>query len=129
MGWVVEALHGLETGVASAFSATGGGPSTNVFQVIDKSISDGFQVGADMLSKMGKRHWYEMPMMFFDLLNALIIYVSTLLIAVPAGAMIVVAKAMLSIIFPTCVGVFLLRHITPVKLFFTFFFDFFYATF
>lgn len=97
MGWVVEALRGLETGVASAFSATGGGPSTNVFQVVDKSISDGFQVGADMLSKMGKRQWYEMPMMFFDLLNALIIYVATLLIAVPAGAMIVVAKAMLSI--------------------------------
>lgn len=97
MSWVVEALRGLETGVTAAFSATGSESSTNVFQVIDKAISDGFQVGADMLSKMGKRDWYELPMMVFDMLNALIIYIATLLIAVPAGAMIVVAKAMLSI--------------------------------
>lgn len=97
MGWVVEALRGLETGVASAFSATSGGPSTSVFQVVDKAVSDGFQVGADMLSKMGKRSWYEFGIMIFDLINALIIYTATLLIAVPAGAMIVVAKAMLSI--------------------------------
>lgn len=97
MTWVVEALYGLETGVASAFAATSGGPSVNVFQVIDKAMSDGFQVGADMLSKMGKRSWHEFGMMLFDLINALIIYVATMLIVVPAGAMIIVAKAMLSI--------------------------------
>lgn len=98
MSWVVEALHGLETGVAAAFSASGDATaSTSVFQVIDKAMSDGWQVGADMLSKMGRRQWYEMPMMFWDLINALIIYTATFLIAVPAGAMIVVAKAMLSI--------------------------------
>lgn len=97
MTWVVEALYGLETGVASAFAATSGGPSINVFEVVDKAMSDGFQVGADMISKMGKRSWHEFGMMLFDLINALIIYCATMLIAVPAGAMIIVAKAMLSI--------------------------------
>jgi type IV secretion system protein VirB6 len=50
-----------------------------------------------MLSKMGKRKLYEIPLMVWDFLNAMIIYIATILIAVPAGAMIVVAKAMLSI--------------------------------
>jgi len=97
MEWVVAALRGLETGITSAFAATTGGPSDNVFQVIDRAISDGFGIGQGMLSKMGKREWYEFPLVIWDLINALLIFIATLLIAVPAGAMIVVSKAMLSI--------------------------------
>ncbi|GHS73921.1 TPA: type IV secretion system protein [Klebsiella pneumoniae] len=98
MGWVVEALRGLETGMADAFSATGSATAaTSVYQVLDKAVTDGFQIGADMMSKMGKRSWYEAGMMFWDLLNALIIYVATLLIALPAGAMVIAAKVLLSI--------------------------------
>ncbi|WP_338512801.1 type IV secretion system protein [Pseudomonas trivialis] len=98
MSWVVESLRGLETGVTAAFTATSD-PSTSdsVFQVIDKAMSDGWQIGADMLSKMGQRHSYEIGMIMWDGLNALIVYAATLLIAVPAGAMIIVAKGMLSI--------------------------------
>lgn len=98
LGWVVEALRGLETGVADAFSTTGSATAaTSVYQVLDQAVTDGFKIGADMLSKMGKRSWYEAGMMFWDLLNALVIYVATLLIAIPAGAMVIVAKVMLSI--------------------------------
>ena len=98
MSWVVEAMRGLETGVASAFSATGDSTaSTSVFQVVDKAMSDGWAIGADMISRMGARQWNEIGMMFFDLLNAVIVYAATLIIAVPAGAMIIVAKGMLSI--------------------------------
>ncbi|EPN2249839.1 type IV secretion system protein [Vibrio cholerae] len=98
MGWVVEALRGLETGVADAFSATGSTTAaTSVYQVLDQAVTDGFKIGADMLSKMGKRSWYEAGMMFWDLLNALIIYGATLLIAIPAGAMVIVSKVMLTI--------------------------------
>ncbi|HAV1900468.1 TPA: type IV secretion system protein [Enterobacter hormaechei subsp. steigerwaltii] len=98
MGWVVETIRGLETGMADAFSATGNATAaTSVYQVLDKAVTDGFDIGADMLSKMGKRSWYEGGMMFWDLLNAIIIYAATILIALPAGAMIVVAKVLLSI--------------------------------
>jgi len=93
MGWVVEALRGLETGVADAFSASGSStPATSVYQVLDKAVTDGFQIGGDMLDKMGKRRWYEIGMVFWDLLNAIIIYAATLIIAIPAGAMVIVSK-------------------------------------
>jgi len=98
MGWVVEALRGLETGVADAFSASGSStPATSVYQVLDKAVTDGFQIGGDMLDKMGKRRWYEIGMVFWDLLNAIIIYAATLIIAIPAGAMVIVAKIMLTV--------------------------------
>ncbi|MFP3758061.1 type IV secretion system protein, partial [Cupriavidus sp. SIMBA_020] len=45
----------------------------------------------------GKRRWYEIGMVFWDLLNALIIYAATLIIAIPAGAMVIVAKIMLTL--------------------------------
>lgn len=98
MGWVVDALRGLETGMAAAFSPSNSATEpTSVFQVVDNAMSDGFSIGADMMEKMGKREFYEIGMMFWDLLNALLIYLATLVIAVPAGAMIIVSKAMLSI--------------------------------
>ncbi|ECT4311274.1 type IV secretion system protein [Escherichia coli] len=98
LSWVVEAIRGLEVAIADAFSTTGSATAaTSVYQVLDKSITNGFDIGADMLSKMGKRSFYEMPMMFWDLLNALIIYGATLLIAIPAGAMVIVSKVMLSL--------------------------------
>jgi len=91
--WVVEALRGLEAGLADAFSASGSGvAATSVYQVMDKVVSDGFQIGGDMLDKMGKRSWYEIGMVVWDLLNAIIIYIATLLIAIPAGAMVITSK-------------------------------------
>ncbi|VFR54253.1 Inner membrane protein of type IV secretion of T-DNA complex, VirB6 [plant metagenome] len=50
-----------------------------------------------MLDKMAKRRWYEIGMVFCDLLNSLFIYAATLIIAIPAGAMVVVAKIMLTL--------------------------------
>lgn len=98
MSWVVDTLRGLETGMASAFSPSNSATEpTSVFQVVDNAMSDGFSIGADMMEKMGKREWYEIGMMMWDLLNALLIYAATLVIAVPAGAMIIVSKAMTSI--------------------------------
>jgi len=65
MAWIVESLHGLETGVASAFSATGDTTaSTSVFQVVDKAMSDGWAIGADILARMGTRAWREVGMIF-----------------------------------------------------------------
>jgi len=88
----------LETGVADAFSASGSSTSANsVYQVLDKAVSDGFKIGGDMLDKMGQRRWYEIGMVFWDLLNSVIIYAATLIIAIPAVAMVIVAKIMLTL--------------------------------
>lgn len=46
---------------------------------------------------MGKRSWYEIGMVVWDLLNAIIIYIATLLIAIPAGAMVITSKIMLTV--------------------------------
>lgn len=98
LGWVVEALRGLEAGVADAFSALGDAtPATSVYQVLDKAVTDGFQIGMDMLDKMGRRRWYEIGMVPYDLLNALIIFAATLIIAIPAAAMVIVSKIMLTV--------------------------------
>ena len=84
--------------MADAFSASGSStPATSVYQVLDKAVTDGFQIGGDMLDKMGKRRWYEIGMVFWDLLNAIIIYAATLIIAIPAGAMVIVSKIMLTV--------------------------------
>lgn len=98
ISWVVEALRGLEAAVADAFSVSGNTtPATSVYQVLDKAVTDGFKIGGNMLDKMGKREWYEIGMVFWDLLNAVIIYGATLIVAIPAGSMVIVSKIMLTV--------------------------------
>lgn len=85
-------------GLLDAFSASRSGvAATSVYQVMDKVVSDGFQIGGDILDKMGKRSWYEIGVVFWDLLNAIIIYIATLLIAIPTGAKVITSKVMLTV--------------------------------
>ncbi|WP_222129947.1 hypothetical protein [Bordetella genomosp. 13] len=65
LSWGVEALRGLETGVAGPLSASGSDTSAiSIYQVLDKAVSDGVQIGGDMLDKMVKRRWYDIGMVF-----------------------------------------------------------------
>lgn len=95
--WVVEAIRGLEAGLTAAFSGSDGMSPTSVYQVVDESIGKGWSVSADLWEKAGNRGWREMGMAMGEYINAIIIAVATLIIAIPAGAMIVVAKTVLSI--------------------------------
>ncbi len=80
--------------VADAFSASGSSTSaTSVYRVLDKAVSDGIQIGVDMLDKMGKRRWYEIGMLFWDVLNSLIIYAATLVITLAKGCCVVTGTA------------------------------------
>lgn len=95
--WVVEAIRGLEAGLTAAFSGEGGVAPTSVYAVVDDSIGKGWSVAADLWEKAGNRGWRETGMAIGEYINAIIVATATMIIAVPAGAMIVVAKTILSI--------------------------------
>ena len=97
LGWVVEAIHGLEVGLADAFSPNGkGATATSVYQVIDRAMTDGFKIASDLLARAGRRGVTEIGMMCYDLLMAGTMLVATFLITLPAGAMIITAKVLMS---------------------------------
>ncbi len=95
--WIVESIRGLETGLTAAFSGANGINTTSVYQVVDDSIGKGWGVSADLWEKAGNRGWTEIGMAIGEYINAIIIALATIIIAIPAGAMIVVAKTVLSI--------------------------------
>ncbi|WP_045758394.1 type IV secretion system protein [Xanthomonas albilineans] len=96
--WVVGSIQSLETGFTSAFAGTGAGSSpASVYSVVDAALGKGWGIAADLWEKAGNRGITEMGTMFGEYINATIIAVATGLIGVPAGGMIVVAKAALTI--------------------------------
>nr|WP_244667729.1 type IV secretion system protein [Xanthomonas sp. D-99] len=96
--WVVGSIQSLETGFTSAFAGTGAGASpASVYSVVDAALGKGWGIAADLWEKAGNRGITEMGTMFGEYINAAIIAVATGLIGVPAGGMIVVAKAALTI--------------------------------
>lgn len=96
--WVVGSIQSLETGFTSAFAGAGAGASpTSVYSVVDAALGKGWGIAADLWEKAGNRGWREMGMAMGEYINAAIIAVATGMIGVPAGGMIVVAKAALII--------------------------------
>lgn len=94
---VVSAIHGLESGLADIMSSPSA-TSTNIYQVLDKSVSTGLDVAYDMLGKAAKREFFEIGQMFWDLLNALMMAIAVFLIHLPAAATIIMAKLGLGIL-------------------------------
>lgn len=94
---VVSAIQGLESGLADIMSSPSA-TSTNIYQVLDKSVSTGLDVAYDMLGKAAKREFFEIGQMFWDLLNALMMAIAVFLIHLPAAATIIMAKLGLGIL-------------------------------
>lgn len=97
MSTVVSAIQGLESGLADIMSSPSA-TSTNIYQVLDKSVSSGLDVAYDMLGKAAKREFYEIGKMFWDLINALMMAIAVFLIHLPAAATIIMAKLGLGIL-------------------------------
>lgn len=97
MSTVVSAIQGLESGLADIMSSPTAA-STNIYQVLDKSVSSGLDVAYDMLGKAAKREFYEIGQMFWDLINALMMAIAVFLIHLPAAATIIMAKLGLGIL-------------------------------
>lgn len=97
LGWVVEAIHGLEAGLADAFSPNGDGvAATSVYQVIDRAMTDGMDIFSDLIARAGRRGMTEIGMILYDWLIAGTMLFATFLMTLPAGAMIITAKVLLA---------------------------------
>ena len=94
---VVSAIQGLESGIADIMSSPNA-QSTNIYQVLDKSVGSGLDIAYDMLGKAAKREFYEIGQMFWDILNALMMAIAVFLIHLPAAATIIMAKLGLGIL-------------------------------
>lgn len=94
---VVSAMQGLESGLADIMSSPSA-TSTNIYQVLDKSVNSGLDVAYDMMGKAAKREFYEIGQMFWDLINALMMAIAVFLIHLPAVATIIMAKLGLGIL-------------------------------
>ncbi|MGP9677463.1 type IV secretion system protein [Halomonas sp. AOP27-A1-41] len=96
--WVVDSIHSLEVGFTSAFAGTGSSAvPTSVYSVVDAALGKGWGVAADLWESAGNRGITEIGTMIGEYFNAALIALATGLIGVPAGGMIVVAKASLTI--------------------------------
>jgi type IV secretion system protein VirB6 len=95
--WVVEAIRGLESALAASFSGSNGRSTTSVYAVIDDAFGRGLDLSAQLWEKAGNRGWGETGMAIGEYINSCIIALATIIISLPAGAMIVMAKTVLSI--------------------------------
>lgn len=96
--WVVETVQGMETGLASAFAGSNGQNVNNVYSVLDKALGEGWELSRQMWEKAANRGWTEVGMALGEYVVSIIIAFSTIIIAAPAGAMIVLAKTMLNLL-------------------------------
>lgn len=111
--WVVDVIRGLEDGLASAFAGTAGAAPMSVYATIDTTLGQGWDIAADLWEQAGNRGLTEIPMAIGEYVNAIVIGISTLIVGLPAGAMIVVAKATLILLLG--IGP-LVRHVPDVPI-------------
>jgi type IV secretion system protein VirB6 len=97
LAWVVESIRGLELGFTSAFAGSHGTAPDSVYEVVDDALGTGWGLTADLWERAGNRGWSEFSMAVGDYINAIFIALATGVIGIPAGAVIVAAKAMLSL--------------------------------
>lgn len=96
--WVVDVIRGLEDGLAAAFSGTAGEAPMSVYATVDTTLGRGWEIAAQLWEQAGNRGLSEISMGIGELVNATVIALATLVVGIPAGAMIVVAKATLTLL-------------------------------
>ncbi|MDP4573447.1 type IV secretion system protein [Pseudomonas sp. LPH60] len=96
--WIVGSIQGLESGFTQAFAATNSsGQQLTIYQTVDEALGKGWGLGADLWEQAANRGTMEVGMAIGEYFNALIIIAATCLLGLPAGAMIIVAKAALTL--------------------------------
>lgn len=98
LNWIVETMRGLETGLAAAWSGAEVAPAS-VYAVVDSALGKGWGIAGDLWEQAVNRSWDEIGMSLGEMVNAVVIAIATLIVALPAGAMIIVAKAALALLF------------------------------
>lgn len=97
--WVVGSIRGLENGITQAFSTTGSsGGSVTVYGTLDETLGKGWDIAGALWERAMNRGVTELPASIGDYVNAIVIGLATAIVGLPAGAMIVVAKASLTLL-------------------------------
>lgn len=96
--YIVGSIQGLESGFSQAFAGhDASGSQLSVYQTVDRALGKGWGLGADLWEKAGNRGVRELGMALGEYFNGAIIIVATGLLGIPAGGMIVIAKAALQL--------------------------------
>jgi len=93
--WVAGTMQGLQEGMTAAFG--GGTADGSVYKTLDQTLDKGLGIAAGLQQQAAGRGVTEIGAAISDEINAAVVAISTLLIMLPAGAMIIVAKAGLTL--------------------------------
>ncbi|AGH79877.1 conjugal transfer protein TraH [Xanthomonas citri pv. citri] len=95
---VIDSVRGMETGLADAFAGNSGAKSASIYQTIDKAVQDGWDIAAVLYERGNNRGWTEILLGLSEIGLGMTVALATMVIAVPAGAMIIGAHALLSLL-------------------------------
>ena len=94
---IVEAINGLENGVAQAMN-TSGGATVNIYQTMDDALGKGFDLVQVAFQRASEAGW-DLGSAISWVIVGLVIAIGTLLVCMLGGAMVIVAKFALSVMF------------------------------
>ena len=95
---VMGALNGLETGLADAMNTSGGPPAANIYQVLDQSLGKGLEIVAQCFQKADEAGWNFGAVLGWAIAGV-VVALGTVLVSMLGGAVVIVAKFSLAIVF------------------------------
>ncbi len=94
---VMGALQGLETGLSDALNV-GGGNATSIYQVLDQSLGKGMEIVGTCFQKADEAGWNFGAVLGWAIAG-LVVAIGTVLVSMLGGAVVIVAKFSLAIVF------------------------------
>jgi len=94
--YVVEGFNGLESGLSEALSASG--EPASIYATLDASIAKGFDVVGVCMENADRAGWHIGTAAGW-IIAALVVAIGTLLVTIAGGAMVIVAKFSLALLF------------------------------
>lgn len=95
---VMSALNGLETGLSDAMNTTGAPPAANIYQVLDQSLGRGLDIVAQCFQKADEAGWNFGAVLGWAIAGS-VVAIGTVLVSMLGGAVVIVAKFSLAIVF------------------------------
>lgn len=97
-GHVMDTLNALEVGLSDAMNTSGGPPATSIYQVLDQSLGKGLEIVAECFQQADEAGWNFGAVLGWAIAGC-IVALGTVLVSMLGGAVIIVAKFSLAIIF------------------------------
>lgn len=93
---VMSAIEGLEAGLSQAMSNSA--PAAPIYQVLDQSLGKGFEIVGQCFQKADEAGWNFGSVLGW-VIAGLVVAIGTVLVAILGGAVIIVAKFSLAVMF------------------------------